>query len=141
MHLIDVPWARKGSAFTLLFEQAALALVREMPVLAAARLMKVTDTRLWRVVQHDVQKTVAGVYSDASRPISGCFPESAVTIDLKHVQNAGIYQFYSVYTTLFYHEEGPVPTVRISMRQIIEPPQYPAGFTLNRSGFASQASS
>ena len=52
VHLIDVPWARKGSAFTLLFEQAALALVREMPVLAAARLMKVTDTRLRRIVQH-----------------------------------------------------------------------------------------
>lgn len=33
MRLVDVPWARKGSAFTLLFEQAALALVREMPVL------------------------------------------------------------------------------------------------------------
>jgi transposase len=60
VHLIDVPWARKGSAFTLLFEQAALALVREMPVLAAARLMKVTDTRLWRVVQHYVRKAVAG---------------------------------------------------------------------------------
>ena len=35
VRLVDVPWARKGSAFTLLFEQAALALVREMPVLAA----------------------------------------------------------------------------------------------------------
>jgi hypothetical protein len=34
--LVEVPWARKGSAFTLLFEQAALALVREMPVNAAA---------------------------------------------------------------------------------------------------------
>ena len=52
--LVDVPWARKGSAFTLLFEQAALTLVREMPVNAAARIMEITDKRLWRVVQHYV---------------------------------------------------------------------------------------
>ena len=59
MKLVDVPWARKGSAFTLLFEQAALTLVREMPVNAAARIMEITDKRLWRVVQHYVAKAVA----------------------------------------------------------------------------------
>src|SRR3954468_5538451 len=42
-----VPWAREGSRFTLLFEQAALFLVREMPVLAAARIIEITDQRLW----------------------------------------------------------------------------------------------
>ena len=57
--LVDVPWARKGSAFSLLFEQAALTLVREMPVNAAARIMEITDKRLWRVVQHYVAKAVA----------------------------------------------------------------------------------
>jgi transposase len=54
-----VPWARKGSAFTLLFEQAALALVREMPVSAAARIVEITDKRLWRIVEHYVAKAVA----------------------------------------------------------------------------------
>lgn len=54
----QVPWARKGSAFTLLFEQVALTLAREMPVLAAARVMEVTDKRLWRVVHHYVAKAV-----------------------------------------------------------------------------------
>jgi transposase len=49
-----VPWARRGSGFTLLFEQAALVLVREMPVAAAARFMGITDKRLWRVVAHYV---------------------------------------------------------------------------------------
>ena len=58
--LIDVPWARKGSAFTLLFEQAALTLVREMPVNAAARIIEITDKRLWRIVEHYVAKAVAG---------------------------------------------------------------------------------
>jgi transposase len=51
---ITVPWARKGSKFTLLFEQAALVLVKEMPVLAAARIMEITDKRLWRIVLHYV---------------------------------------------------------------------------------------
>jgi len=57
--LVEVPWARKGSAFTLLFEQAALTLVREMPVNAAARIIEITDKRLWRIVEHYVDKAVA----------------------------------------------------------------------------------
>jgi len=56
---IAVPWAREGSGFTLLFEQAALMLVREMPVLAAARIMGVTDKRLWRIVEHYVSKALS----------------------------------------------------------------------------------
>ncbi|CAO0824808.1 hypothetical protein DFAR_940002 [Desulfarculales bacterium] len=35
----------------MLFEQAAMTLVREMPVLAMARITGISDTRLWRVVQ------------------------------------------------------------------------------------------
>jgi len=56
-----VPWARADSRFTLLFEQAALILVREMPVLAAARFMGITDKRLWRIVEHYVSRAVAGL--------------------------------------------------------------------------------
>lgn len=56
-----VPWARAGSRFTLLFEQAALILVREMPVLAASRFMGITDKRLWRIVEHYVRRAVAGL--------------------------------------------------------------------------------
>jgi transposase len=55
---IAVPWAREGSRFTLLFEHAALMLVREMPVLAAARIIEITDQRLWRIVTHYVGKAV-----------------------------------------------------------------------------------
>ena len=56
--LATVPWARKGSAFTLLFGQAAMALVREMPVNAATRIIQIMDTHLWRIVQHYVAKAV-----------------------------------------------------------------------------------
>jgi transposase len=45
----------------LLFEQAALVLVREMPVLAAARFIGITDKRLWRIVEHYVRRAVAGL--------------------------------------------------------------------------------
>ena len=51
---VNVPWARPGSDFTLLFEQVAMSLVREMPVLAVARQLDMTDTRLWRIVHHYV---------------------------------------------------------------------------------------
>jgi transposase len=56
---VQVPWAREGSHFTLLFEQAALLLVREMPVLTAARMIGITDHRLWRIVEHYIAKAVA----------------------------------------------------------------------------------
>jgi len=55
---VTVPWARAGSRFTLLFEQAALILAREMPVAAAARFMGITDKRLWRILQHYVARAV-----------------------------------------------------------------------------------
>jgi transposase len=56
---INTPWAREGSRFTLLFEQAAMTLAREMPVLAAARVIGVSDTRLWRVVHYYVAQALS----------------------------------------------------------------------------------
>ena len=58
---VKVPWARKGSKFTLLFEQAALMLVRHMPVGPAARHMGITDNSLWRIVFHYVDKAMEGL--------------------------------------------------------------------------------
>src|SRR5487761_1420273 len=55
---IAVPWARPDSGFTLLFEQAALLLMREMPVAAAGRIIGVTDKRLWRVLQFYIGKAI-----------------------------------------------------------------------------------
>ncbi|NLG84791.1 MAG: ISL3 family transposase [Firmicutes bacterium] len=52
VRLVNVPWSRPGSEFTLLFE--ALALVAQMPVAAVARIVDEHDTRLWRVVHHYV---------------------------------------------------------------------------------------
>ena len=53
---VNVPWARPGSGFTLLFEALIMALVREMPVAAVAKLVGEHDTRLWRVIHHYVDE-------------------------------------------------------------------------------------
>jgi transposase len=55
---INLPWARPDSGFTLLFEQVALLLMREMPVSAAARIIGVTDQRLWRILQFYVRQAI-----------------------------------------------------------------------------------
>jgi len=50
---VDVPWARPGSGFTLLFEAFAMCLIeREMPVKRAAELLKVYPQRLWNVFDY-----------------------------------------------------------------------------------------
>ena len=56
---IQVPWARPGSGFTLLFEALVMVLVREMPVKIAAALLGEHDTRIWRVLDHYVQSARA----------------------------------------------------------------------------------
>ena len=51
---LTLSWARPGSGFTLLFEALIMALAREMPVLAIAKLIDEHDTKIWRVVHHYV---------------------------------------------------------------------------------------
>jgi transposase len=59
VRLVNVPWARPGSGFTLLFEAFVMTLVKDMPVAAVARLVREHDTRLWRLIQHYVETAVA----------------------------------------------------------------------------------
>lgn len=59
IHRINVPWAREGSGFTLLFEQVLLVLCREMPVAKVAEVTGVTDNRIWRVLAFYVRKAMA----------------------------------------------------------------------------------
>jgi len=54
---VEVPWGRPGAGFTLLMEAFILMLVQGgMTVAQAARLIGENDTRLWRVLQHYVEK-------------------------------------------------------------------------------------
>jgi transposase len=52
---VEVPWARPGSGFTLLFEAWAMLRCAELPVQEAGRLLGEEDTRLWRLVAHSVE--------------------------------------------------------------------------------------
>ena len=54
--LVEVPWARAGSGFTLLFEAIVLMLAKSMTIAEAARFLDEHDTRLWRIVHHYVDE-------------------------------------------------------------------------------------
>ena len=51
---LQVPWARQGSHFTLMFEAFGLTLAREMPVAACARILRCSGNALWRQVDAHV---------------------------------------------------------------------------------------
>ena len=52
--LVQVPWARPGSHFTLLFEALTMVLAREMPINIEAAFLGEHDTRIWRILSHYV---------------------------------------------------------------------------------------
>jgi transposase len=57
VRVVNVPWARAQSGFTLLFEAFALALIeREMPVSRVAQILGVNPQRVWTVFDHWVGK-------------------------------------------------------------------------------------
>lgn len=57
---VQVPWARAGAGFTLLFEALVMEFLRNgMTMKAVSRLVGEHDTRLWRVVEHYVEEAVA----------------------------------------------------------------------------------
>lgn len=51
---LQVPWAREGSRFTLLFEALSLTLAREMPVAACSRILRCSGNALWRQIDAHV---------------------------------------------------------------------------------------
>jgi len=53
---IEVPWARPGSGFTLLFELLVLHFGREMSIAAVAELTQVRANRIWRILGHYVER-------------------------------------------------------------------------------------
>ncbi len=61
VRLVNVPWARPGSGFTLLFEVVMVTYAKQMPIAALARMAREQDTRIWRVVEHHVSAARAGL--------------------------------------------------------------------------------
>lgn len=56
MKQVEVPWARPGSGFTVLFEMFILQLAREMSVAATAGIMGLHQDSIWRILGHYVEK-------------------------------------------------------------------------------------
>ena len=54
IRLVNVPWARPSSGFTLLFEAMIMTLAKSMPVKTIATFVNEHDTKLWRVLHHYV---------------------------------------------------------------------------------------
>ncbi len=52
----EVPWARPGSGFTLLFEALSLTLCEHVPVAQAGAQLRIQPARLWRSLNHYVKK-------------------------------------------------------------------------------------
>lgn len=55
--LVDVPWARPGGSFTLMFEAMILTLAKAMPVKTISEFVNEHDTRLWRILHHYVDES------------------------------------------------------------------------------------
>lgn len=79
---INVPWARPGSGFTLLFEAFVLTLAAHMPVAAIGRTIGEHDTRLWRLIRYYVD-TARGQRDDSA--------VSAVGVDDKSMSGKDVW--------------------------------------------------
>ena len=58
VRMVEVPWARPGSGFTLLFEGLVMFFAGMMPVAEVAETLGEHDTRIWRIVHDHVDKAV-----------------------------------------------------------------------------------
>lgn len=68
INMVEVPWSRANSGFTMLFEMFVMELSKVMSVKAIARLVKEYDTRIWRILRYYVSKAREKVdYSEVSK--------------------------------------------------------------------------
>jgi len=57
--LIDVPWARRSTGFTLLMDSLILLFAQNMPVNSVAEIIDEHDTRIWRVLAYYIPESRA----------------------------------------------------------------------------------
>jgi transposase len=57
IRLIDVPWARRSTGFTLLMDALILLLAQNMTVSAVAEIIGEHDTRIWRVLSYYIPES------------------------------------------------------------------------------------
>jgi transposase len=54
--LIDLPWTRQNTGFTLFFEALIVAMCKEMPVASVADIVHIHEDSVWRILSHYVDK-------------------------------------------------------------------------------------
>ena len=67
--LVNVPWARPDSGFTLLFEAYIMMMAPSMAVSKIGELVSEHDTRLWRILHHHVKDARSHANYSAVRKI------------------------------------------------------------------------
>jgi transposase len=83
--VVEAPWGRKNSRFTLMFEGYAMLILADMPILKASRLLRCNEKSLTRILRHWVKKAVdaddlSGVQSLAIDETSFKRGQSYVTV-------------------------------------------------------------
>ncbi len=84
---VDLPWARKGSDFSLHFEAMIVEMGREMPVSSVSRMVGINEDSVWRILKH---------YVEEARKDQDISDLSVLGIDEFSVER------HHVYVTLFY---------------------------------------
>jgi transposase len=56
--VVEAPWARKNSRFTLMFEGYAMLILADMPILKASKLLRCNEKSLVRIMRYWVNKAV-----------------------------------------------------------------------------------
>lgn len=68
INIVEVPWSRPNSGFTMLFESFVIELSKIMSVKAISRIVKEYDTRIWRILGYYVSKARERVdYSEVTK--------------------------------------------------------------------------
>lgn len=68
INMVEVPWSRPNSGFTMLFESFVIELSKIMSVKAIARIVKEYDTRIWRILGYYVSKAREKIdYSEVTK--------------------------------------------------------------------------
>lgn len=58
IRIIEVPWSRRSSGFTSLFEAMIVLMAQDMQISQIGEKVQETDTRLWRIIKHYVKKAM-----------------------------------------------------------------------------------
>lgn len=75
VNIIEVPWSRKWSWFTLLFESFILEFSKHMPLISLAKQVKENDKRLMNIVEYYVDKSKGK--ADYSKIKKWCIDETS----------------------------------------------------------------